>query len=486
MLIFLILLIPFILALLSWLINKVKLLSIVNILGHFSLGCLGLSLAYSIASSGAPLNVHNFFYADALSGFFIFVISIINFAAALYSKEYIEKDIEEGHISVKKAKAYYSLFNLFSFTMFFVTVVNDLGLLWVAIEMTTLASAFLVGFYNDKPSVEAAWKYIIICSVGIALALLGTILFYYTAHAQGGLKSLNWTDIVAIADKLDPKVLKIAFLFILVGYGTKAGIVPMHTWLPDAHSQALTPVSALLSGVLLKTAIYAILRFAVIVNKCCGSEFTSGLFLFFGLLSLGVSAAFILVQKDIKRLLAYSSIEHIGVICFGLGIFGILGVYGALLHVFNHAVTKSLMFFGAGSIVKKYKTHNMHIIKGVLQSLPFTGFFVIVGVFALAGSPPFSIFMSEIMIVKAAFLNGSYVYAALFLLFIAIIFGALIHHFSKIIFGIKPQNMAKTNEFISTKIAILFLFILICTMCFKVPAFLDNLLNPAVAIVKGL
>ena len=486
MLVFLILLIPFILALLSWLINKARLLSTVNILGHFSLGCLGLSLAYTIVGSGVPLNVYNFFYVDALSGFFIFVISIINFAAVLYSKEYIEKDIEEGHFSVNKARAYYSLFNLFSFTMFFVTVVNNLGLLWVAIEMTTLTSAFLVGFYNDKPSVEAAWKYIIICSVGIALALLGTILFYYTAHAQSGLKSLNWTDIVAIADKLDPKVLKIAFLFILVGYGTKAGIVPMHTWLPDAHSQALTPVSALLSGVLLKMAIYAILRFAIIVNKCCGSEFTSGLFLFFGLLSLGVSAAFILVQKDIKRLLAYSSIEHIGIICFGLGIFGVLGVYGALLHVFNHAVTKSLMFFGAGNIVKKYKTHNMHIIKGVLQALPFTGFFVIVGVFALAGSPPFSIFMSEIMIVKAAFLNGSYLYAALFLLFIAIIFGALIHHFSKIIFGIKPQNMAKTSEFISTKIAILFLFILICIMCFKVPSFLDKLLNPAVAIVKGL
>lgn len=485
MLVFLILLIPFILALVSWFINKVSLLSAVNILGHFFLGCLGLTLAYGLANTRIPLDMHNFFYVDALSGFFIFVISIINFAAALYSKEYIEKDIEDGHILVKKAKVYYSLFNLFSFTMFFVTVVNNLGFVWVGIEMTTLASAFLVGFYNDKPSVEAAWKYIIICSVGIALALLGTILFYYAAHIQVGLKSLNWTDMLAIADKLDPKVLKIAFLFILVGYGTKAGIVPMHTWLPDAHSQALTPVSALLSGVLLKTAIYAILRFAIIVNKSCGSGFVTGLLLFFGLLSLAVSAAFILVQKDIKRLLAYSSIEHIGIICFGLGIFGPLGVYGALLHVFNHAMTKSLMFFGAGSIVKKYKTHNMHIIRGVLQALPFTGFFVILGVFALAGSVPFSIFMSEMMIVTAAFLKGSYTASVLFLLFIAIIFAALIHHFSKIIFGRKPENMAKSNESVSSKIAILFLFILICIMCFKVPHFLDRLLNPAVAIVIG-
>lgn len=483
--VFLILLIPLILALVSWFINKVKLLSAVNILGHFLTGCSGISLAYSLANTRIPLNIHNFFYADALSGFFIFVISIINFAAALYSKEYIEKDIEEGHISVKKAKVYYSLFNLFSFTMFFVTVVNNLGMLWVAIEMTTLASAFLVGFYNDKPSIEAAWKYIVICSVGIALALLGTILFFYTAHAQSGLKSLNWTDMVAIADKMDPKVFKIAFLFILVGYGTKAGIAPMHTWLPDAHSQALTPVSALLSGVLLKTAIYAILRFAIIVNKCCGSEFVSGLLLFFGLLSLAVSAAFILVQKDIKRLLAYSSIEHIGIICVGLGIFGTLGVYGALLHVFNHAVTKSLMFFGAGNIVKKYKTHNMRIIQGVLRALPFTGFFVILGAFALAGSPPFSIFMSEIMIATAAFLKGSYMAAALFLLFIAVIFGAVIHHFSKIIFGRKPETMTRAGESLSTKIAILFLFILICTMCFKAPSFLDKLLIPAVNIVKG-
>lgn len=485
MLVFLILLIPFILALLSWFINKVRLLSAVNILVHFFVGCLGLSLAYSLANTRVPLNVYNFFYADALSGFFIFVISIINFSAALYSKEYIEKDIAEGLFSVKKAKIYYSLFNLFSFTMFFVTVVNNLGFLWAAIEMTTLASAFLVGFYNDKPSIEAAWKYIIICSVGIAFALLGTILFYYAAHTQSGLKSLNWTDMAAIADKLDPKVLKIAFLFILVGYGTKAGIAPMHTWLPDAHSQALTPVSALLSGVLLKTAIYAILRFAIIVNKSCGSEFVLGLLLFFGLLSLAVSAAFILVQKDIKRLLAYSSIEHIGIICFGFGISGPLGAYGALLHIFNHAITKSLMFFGAGSIVKKYKTHNMHIIRGVLEALPFTGFFVILSVFGLAGSPPFSIFMSEMMIVSAAFLKGSYTASALFLLFIAIIFAAMLHHFSRIIFGRKPQNLAKANESVSTKIAILFLFILICVICFKVPHFLDRLLNPAVAIVIG-
>ncbi|MFA5335197.1 MAG: proton-conducting transporter membrane subunit, partial [Candidatus Omnitrophota bacterium] len=385
----------------------------------------------------------------------------------------------------RKARAYYGLFNLFAFTMYFVTVVNNLGMLWVAIEMTTLVSAFLVGFYNNKKSIEAAWKYIIICSVGITLALLGTILFYYTASRDGGVTSLNWTDMAAAAGQLDPKVLKIAFLFILVGYGTKAGIAPMHTWLPDAHSQALAPISALLSGVLLKTAIYAIIRFASIINICIGTSYSDNLFIFFGLLSLGVSAAFVIVQKDIKRLLAYSSVEHIGVITFGIGAGGALGLFGALFHVFNHAVTKSLMFFAAGNVVKKYKTSDMHVIRGVISAMPFTGIMLIIGAFALTGSPPFSVFFSEIMILISGFGQGLYLQSALFLAFLAVIFGAVVYHIGTIAFGKKPADLAAAGGPLSGKIAFIFLLVFICVLGLKLPAVFTGLINAAIEIIRG-
>ncbi|MBI3990690.1 MAG: hydrogenase 4 subunit F, partial [Candidatus Omnitrophica bacterium] len=341
--------------------------------------------------------------------------------------------------------------------------------LWVAIEMTTLISAFLVGFYNTKNSVEAAWKYIIICSVGIIFALLGTILFSYAFSASDGIKSLNWHDMAASAGKLDKNILKIAFIFILVGYGTKAGIAPMHTWLPDAHSQAVAPVSALLSGVLLKTAVYAILRFGIIVINGVGFQYFSNLMILLGLISLFVSSSFILVQKDLKRLLAYSSIEHIGIISIGFGLGGPLGFIGAFLHIFNHAVTKSLMFFGAGDIVNAYKKHNMKSIHGVIKALPFTGIMALLGVFALAGFPPFSIFISEIFILIAAFTKGSYVVGGLLLLFLAIIFGAFIYHFGKMLFGNMPKDMTAPKEPLIGKIAFLFLFFQACSLIVIMP-----------------
>ncbi|PJC47628.1 MAG: hydrogenase 4 subunit F, partial [Candidatus Omnitrophica bacterium CG_4_9_14_0_2_um_filter_42_8] len=280
-----------------------------------------LLLKKTVLSGGVKL-CGDFIYLDALSAFFIFVISVVAFAAALYSVGYIRKDIEKGIISEKKARVYYILFNLFCCSMLFVPAVNNLGILWVAIEMTTLISAFLVGFYNSKESVEAAWKYIIICSVGIIFALLGTILFYYAFSLSGGTRSLNWSIIAAGAANMDKNILKVAFIFILVGYGTKAGLAPMHTWLPDAHSQAVSPISALLSGVLLKTAIYAILRFGIIIIKGVGFAYFSNLMILFGMISLAISCGFILVQKDLKRLLAYHSVEHVGIISIGLGIGG--------------------------------------------------------------------------------------------------------------------------------------------------------------------
>ena len=464
--------------------HKIRVSGVVNAVLHLIISVASLFLASRVLKSG-PVSLAGFFYIDALSAFFIITISIVTFAAALYSIGYISKDALEKTITGKKAMSYYGLFNLFAFTMYFVTAVNNLGMLWVAIEMTTLVSAFLVGFYKNKKSIEAAWKYIIICSVGITLALLGTILFYYTASRDGGITSLNWTEMVAAAGKLNPNVLKIAFLFILVGYGTKAGLAPMHTWLPDAHSQAPAPISALLSGVLLKTALYAIIRFTSIANICLGASYSARLFILFGLVSLAVSAGFVIVQKDIKRLLAYSSVEHIGVISFGFGIGGPLGLFGALFHIFNHAVTKSLMFFGAGNVVKKYKTSDMRMIKGVISAMPFTGAALIAGAFALTGSPPFSIFFSEVMILISGFGQGLYIQSALFLLFLAIVFGAVIHHISGSVFGKKPDDMPASGEPLSGKIALAFLLVFICAMGFKLPSLLEGLMSSAIGIIRG-
>jgi len=462
MAIFIILGIPLLLAIGALFVRRERLFGIINCFGYFLVLCASAAIFKETAFAGHIKAFSNFIYLDLLSAVFITVISVVAFAAALYSIGYIRKDIEQKIISERKARFYYLLFNLFCFSMFCVPAVNNLGLLWVAIEMTTLISAFLVGFYNSKESVEAAWKYIIICSVGIIFALLGTILFSYAFSISGLSKSLNWSDMVPVAHILDKNILRIAFIFILVGYGTKAGLAPMHTWLPDAHSQAVAPISALLSGVLLKTAIYAILRFGIIIIKSGELAYFTHLMILFGVISLVISSGFILVQKDLKRLLAYSSIEHIGIISIGFGLGSPLAIAGAILHVFNHAVAKSLMFFGAGNIVRVYKKHNMNAIRGVIKALPFTGIMALLGVFALTGFAPFSIFISEMMIIMAAFTNGSYLIAALLLLCLGVIFGAFIFHFGKMLFGNLPKGMTVIGEPLSGKLAFLFLFFLIC------------------------
>lgn len=477
--------IPLLLALLVFCFKKTVSFGIVNAVGYLSVLFFSILLLGKITLRQIVIFQQGFICLDALSVFFIFVVSVVAFAAALYSISYIKRDIEKGVITETKAKVYYLLFNLFCFAMFLVPAVKNLGMLWVAIEMTTLISAFLVGFYNTKKSVEAAWKYIIICSVGIIFALLGTILFAYAFSLSGGVKSLNWTDISASAVLMDKNILKVAFIFILIGYGTKAGLAPMHTWLPDAHSQAVSPISALLSGVLLKTSIYAIIRFGIIVIKGVGFAYFGNLMIFFGLVSLGISCGFILVQKDLKRLLAYSSIEHIGIIAIGLGLGSPLAAAGALLHIFNHAVTKSLMFFGAGDIVSAYKKHNMNAIRGVMKILPFSGIMVFLGVFALTGLPPFSIFFSEILIIIAAFLKGSYLTAGLLLLFLSVIFGAFIYHFGRILFGNSPKDMIPAGEPLSAKLAFLFLFFQICAIGIALPFIKKDLIWIAQKLFQG-
>ena len=479
MLIGLIIFIPIFLILLSLFVRRPKLLGVVNAFGYFCLlAACSLFLKDFLAQGSRAVNLWGWVYCDSLSVFFLFTTAVVSLAASIYSIGYIRQEVEDAKISIRKAGAYYQLFNLFCFTMLIVTILNNLALVWIAIEMTTLCSAFLVGFHNVKESIEAAWKYIIICSVGITFALLGIIFFYYTSSKDAGIKSLEWANMLSGSGMFNPKIVKLALIFIFVGYGTKAGLAPMHNWLPDAHSQALSPISGLLSGVLIKISLYAILRFVMLANLSVGYAYSAKFFILFGLFSISIAGAFILVQKDLKRLLAYSSVENIGLVSLGLGFGPFGGIFAGLLQAFNHAVTKALMFFCAGTAGRCYRSNNMNQMKGMASLMPFTGIAMFLGFFALVGMPPFSIFVSKLSILMAAFQGRYYLIAVFMLIFIALAFAGLLYHMSRIVLGRAPHAALSQKEPLSAKIALLFLGIFILWFGIKIPqAFLELLIN---------
>jgi hydrogenase-4 component F len=307
-------------------------------------------------------------------------------------------------------------------------------LLWIMMEGTTLASALLVGFYNTEGAVEAGWKYLIVCTVGIAFALFGTIVLYLAAVKAGmnPASALDWVSLMNAAPHigLDPHLVKLAFVFVIVGYGTKIGFVPMHSWLPDAHAEAPTPISALLSAVLLNCAMYALMRYDAIVSHSVGLAFPHVLLLIFGVMSMVVAGLLILVQRNLKRLMAYSSIEHMGIIAIGLGLGGPLGLFGALLHTFNHSVAKSLLFFGAGNVRRNLGTLRIDELQGISRTMPQTTAALLVGGLAIVGLPPFSLFISEFAILSEAFAQARYLVAILFLVVLSVVFGGFAFHFS--------------------------------------------------------
>jgi len=400
-------------------------------------------------------------------------------------------EVEEKIHNIWKLKGYYVLLNLLVFTMLLTVMVNSIGIIWIAIELTTLISAFLVGYYNKEAPVEASWKYIILCTVGIAFAMIGIVLGYYAVTHAGGIKELglNWDYLITIANRLDPDLMKIAFIFILIGFGTKAGFAPMHTWLPDAHSEAPTPVSALLSGVLIKCGVYGIIRFAIITNLAIGNLFTSKLILVFGLISIGVSIPFILIQKHIKRLFAYSSLEHIGIIACGLGFANPISIFGALFHMINHAMVKSLMFFTAGNLSLKFRSKDMEHIKGAIQLMPISGVILLVGGLALAGLPPFSIFLSEFYILRGGIEGNYWVSSALFVLFLVIVFGGLSYHLLQMATGEvnnvdnNPITISKGEINRSSILALVIPLVMVCLLGVWIPAPLFKLINEATKVI---
>jgi hydrogenase-4 component F len=408
----------------------------INMLGALLTGVVGVALGVQVFMDGPVTTRGGFFRVDALSALLILLIAVVGLCAALYSVGYLRHDVAAGHVPADQLPWYYFGFHIFILTMLLSGVVNNLGILWAAIEATTIVSALLVGFYRHAAALEAAWKYLVLNTVGITFALFGVLLTYYTAvHALGEEAGLNWTTLIARAGQLDPGVMRVAFVFIVIGFGTKAGFAPMHTWLPDAHSQAPTPISALLSGVLLNCALYGILRFYLVATGALGPTFPSRLLIAFGLLSVAVALPFLLVQTDIKRLLAYSSVEHIGLIAVAIGIGGPLGIYAAILHLINHSITKALLFFLSGELVQRYGTRRMRAIRGVVGATPLLGSLILIGVLAITGLPPFGMFVSEVSIFVAGFREGYAVVTIALLALLALIFTAIFGHMGGMVFG---------------------------------------------------
>ena len=352
--------------------------------------------------------------------------------------------IEKSDAGPDGARRFRIFGSLFALAMLVAVTINNVALMWVAIEATTIVSALLIPLHRSKASIEASWKYILIGSVGIALAFAGTVLAYFDFVSILGRRqdALNWTLLMHVAPSLHADVLRLAFVFLLVGYGTKAGLAPMHTWLPDAHSEAPAPLSAMMSGVLLAVAQYAIIRWKAVVDAAGGPAFTNQVLMALALVSIAIGALSLVRQQSYKRLLAYSSVEHSGLICLGLT-FGPAGVFASLLHLLNHALAKSVSFLLAGRILARYRSADVERVSGLMRVMPGTGALFAAGLLALMGLPPFGLFVSEFLLFRAGFMSGHVVATSAALVLAGVGFVGLAGHLMQMLYGAAPDGVAK-------------------------------------------
>jgi hydrogenase-4 component F len=403
---------------------------------------LATNVWVGVLRDGFATAADEWFYIDAFSAFHVIVLALVFLLSSAFAGIYFANETGDHAFTLPVARRFGALWLGSLTAMMLVLMSNNLGIMWVGMEATTLLSAFLISLHPTRLSLEAMWKYLIICSVGIAFAFIGTIFAAASIQSGGGVQgeALFWTKMASTDIRLDPTLMKFAFIFILVGYGTKTGLAPIHSWLPDAHSQAPTPVSAMFSGFLLNTALYCIMRFVPPAQHALGGNFTNGLLIFFGTLSILVAAGFIVFQRDAKRLLAYHSVEHLGIITLGFGL-GPLGTFAALFHTLNHSVCKSLAFFAVGRLGQEAGSHDMHMLSGALRADRLWGIALLGSVLALIGVAPFSVFMSEYQLLRAAAGSGAWLVLVLFLAASSVVFVSALRHLIDMAFGAPKSSV---------------------------------------------
>lgn len=404
-----------------------------------------VSIAGVVGSGETAAAMGGWFRLDQLSCIFVGLIGFIGCMTGLYAIPYIRHDVQRGAMEPRKVKQFYLFFSLFIFTMLVAALSNNIFMMWIAVEATTLSTIFLVGAYDVKPSLEAAWKYAIVCTSGVAFGLYGTVLIYANAASilPDPTQAIYWTAILPYAGRFDTLTVALAFVFATIGFGTKAGLFPMHTWLPDAHSEAPSPVSGLLSGVLLKCAMLLIIRYYILACAALGDAFPKMVMLVIGILSVAMAALSVFSQDDLKRKLAYHSVENIGIVALFLGFGGPLGIAAALLHCVTHGLTKSFLFCLSGNVLMKYGTRDLNEISGVLKAMPATGVLLAMGFFALAGFPPFAMFVSEITGITAGVMDGRWIVLAIFVIALTIVVAACAHVVTAAVFGKVPDHIKK-------------------------------------------
>lgn len=454
----------------------------INILGSSATFAAGIALAIQVYFEGPIITGGKFFFVDAFNVYLTVLTSFVSMTTAIFSRRYMRWEREHGRVGHWGMRFYHAMFQLFIFAMLLTLLTNNVGVLWIAMELATLSTVLLVSLYRTPTAIEAAWKYFILCGVGIAQALFGTVLLYFAAEkvlGEGG-EALLWTNLSQVSDRLEPTVLSLAFVFLMVGYGTKVGLVPLHNWLPDAHSEGPTPISAVLSGLLLNIALYALVRCKVLVDGATGTHQAGYIMMGFGLLSILVAAFSLLRQKDIKRMFAYSSIEHMGIATFAFGLGGQIATFGALLHMLVHSLTKSSIFFTAGHASQMHSTQEMDRIKGLIKGNPLVGWGLMFGVMAIVGMPPFGVFMSEFLILTAT-MKDAPLLTPLLLIGFGVAFAALFRRVQPMVAGAVPVNQ---NPIRAAHIPVILHMILVLILGLYMPDFLSQWFRTAVELLK--
>jgi hydrogenase-4 component F len=486
MILLILLLCPAATGVLSFFSPRRSIMEAINLAGFAATFVAALALAAQVLRTGAVSLWDGFLYADHLSALVILLTASVALLCSAYAVGYLRDDEEIGGAArLSKLRKYYSLTPLFVFSMLLIAVANNLGVMWAAMEVTTLASVFLVTFYGKRTSLEAAWKYAIIGGVGLSMALFGTIVTYYSGHHLAGSDSLagfNWSVLVGHAGQLDKPSMRLAFVLVLLGYGTKAGLAPMHTWKPDAYAEAPAPSGAILSSAMLNCALYGLARFYILTSRCLGPEYPGRFLLLFGLLSMGVSVPFVLIQKNFRRLLAYHTIDHAGIMSTALGLGGPVGSLAFVLHMTFHTIAKSLLFLCAGNVYQYFKTDLFHKIRGsVIRTMPLTGIVFLMAMLAIIGMPPFSLFQSEFLIVQAALVGGHSLPAVLFVLFGTAVFAGALLHVGSLVLGPGGESVAGHRPWRDT--TILVLAVVLAAIGFWLPGPLLELIRGAANIV---